>query len=237
MWTRENRGLYERKGARYPSDLSDAEWALIAPLIPPLIPPAKRGGLRREVDVCEVMNGILYVLETGCQWRALTYSNAATSKAGTILKPARMIPPFRRSLTTKSPVKPWRRVLGSAVSFRRPLRQSVIISGARTGRRRGRPDGDLSKSITKEPRRISEFGWSLDRTCLTPEETSIMAPLLGQARQAFPQPEPSENPIRGRSCFLSQERGDPEARSSGESGSWPIKEQGSRIPCSVAKIP
>ena len=67
MWTRENRGLYERKGLRYPSDLSDAEWALIAPLIPP----AKRGGRRREVDVREVMNGILYVLETGCQWRAL----------------------------------------------------------------------------------------------------------------------------------------------------------------------
>ncbi len=55
MWTRENRGLYERKGARYPSDLSDAEWALIAPLIPP----AKRGGRRREVDVREVLNGVL----------------------------------------------------------------------------------------------------------------------------------------------------------------------------------
>ena len=40
MWTRENRGLYERKGLRYPSDLTDEEWALIAPLIPP----AKRGG-------------------------------------------------------------------------------------------------------------------------------------------------------------------------------------------------
>ncbi len=60
MWTRENRDLYERKGARYPSDLRDAEWALIAPLIPP----AKRGGRRREVDVREVMNGVLYVLET-----------------------------------------------------------------------------------------------------------------------------------------------------------------------------
>ena len=47
MWTRENRGLYERKGLRYPSDLRDAEWALIAPLIPL----AKRGGSRREVDV------------------------------------------------------------------------------------------------------------------------------------------------------------------------------------------
>lgn len=67
MWTRENRGLYERKGARYPSDLRDEEWALIAPLIPP----AKRGGRRREVDVREVMNGVFYVLETGCQWRAL----------------------------------------------------------------------------------------------------------------------------------------------------------------------
>ena len=67
MWTRENRGLYERKGLRYPSDLRDAEWALIAPLIPP----AKRGGRRREVDVREVMNGVLYVLATGCQWRAL----------------------------------------------------------------------------------------------------------------------------------------------------------------------
>jgi len=67
MWTDENRGLYERKGLRYPSDLKDEEWALIAPLIPP----AKRGGRRREVDVREVMNGVLYVLQTGCQWRAL----------------------------------------------------------------------------------------------------------------------------------------------------------------------
>lgn len=67
MWTRENRSLYERKGLRYPSDLSDPEWALIAPLIPP----AKHGGRKREVDVREVLNGILYVLGTGCQWRAL----------------------------------------------------------------------------------------------------------------------------------------------------------------------
>jgi transposase len=67
MWTRDNRALYERKGRRYPSDLGDDEWAEIAPLIPP----AKRGGRKREVDVREVMNAVLYVLETGCQWRAL----------------------------------------------------------------------------------------------------------------------------------------------------------------------
>jgi transposase len=67
MWTCENRSLYDRKGLRYPSDLTDPEWALIAPLIPP----AKRGGRKREVDVREILNGILYVLGTGCQWRAL----------------------------------------------------------------------------------------------------------------------------------------------------------------------
>jgi transposase len=43
MWTRENRGLYERKCVRYPNDLTDREWALIEPLIPP----AKRGGRGR----------------------------------------------------------------------------------------------------------------------------------------------------------------------------------------------
>ena len=40
-------------------------------LVEPLIPPAKRGGRRREVDVREVVNGLLYVLSTRCQWRAV----------------------------------------------------------------------------------------------------------------------------------------------------------------------
>ena len=67
MWTEANRCRYERRGLRYPSDLTDAEWALLEPHIPP----AKHGGRKREVDVREVMNGLLYVLETGCPWRHL----------------------------------------------------------------------------------------------------------------------------------------------------------------------
>lgn len=67
MWTAENRSLYERKGLRYPSDLTADEWAVVAPLIPP----AKHGGRHREVDIREVLNAIFYVLATGCQWRAL----------------------------------------------------------------------------------------------------------------------------------------------------------------------
>ena len=67
MWTSENRPRYNRDKQRYPSDLTDAEWEHIAPLIPP----ARRGGRKREVNVREVVNGIMYILSTGCQWRYL----------------------------------------------------------------------------------------------------------------------------------------------------------------------
>jgi len=67
MWTAENRGRYDRSKLRYPSDLTDEEWALVEPEISP----AKRGGNKRTVDVREVVNGLMYVLSTGCQWRAI----------------------------------------------------------------------------------------------------------------------------------------------------------------------
>ena len=65
MWTIENRARYNRDKLRYPSDLTDEEWGHVAGLIPP----AKRGGRKREVDERDVLNGIMYVLSTGCQWR------------------------------------------------------------------------------------------------------------------------------------------------------------------------
>jgi len=55
MWTEEHRQRYERRGLRYPSDLTDPEWALIEPLIPP----AKRGGRCRSVDLRGVVQGLL----------------------------------------------------------------------------------------------------------------------------------------------------------------------------------
>jgi transposase len=67
MWTDENRGRYDRSKLRYPSDLTDEEWALVGPLIPP----AKRGGNKRTVSEREVVNGLMYILSTGCQWAAL----------------------------------------------------------------------------------------------------------------------------------------------------------------------
>ena len=67
MWTDENRSRYDRSKLRYPSDLTDAEWALIKPCIPP----SKRGGRWRTVDLRDVVDGLTDVLSTGCQRRAV----------------------------------------------------------------------------------------------------------------------------------------------------------------------
>ncbi len=54
---------------RYPSDLTDAQWQRIAPLIPPALP----GGSPRRVDMREVLNGIFYVTREGIAWRAMPH--------------------------------------------------------------------------------------------------------------------------------------------------------------------
>ncbi|HYS87567.1 MAG TPA: IS5 family transposase [Bradyrhizobium sp.] len=67
MWKPEHRIAADRSGLRYPSDLTGAEWAVVEPMVPP----AKHGGRKRTIDVREILNGIFYVLWTGCQWQAL----------------------------------------------------------------------------------------------------------------------------------------------------------------------
>ena len=67
MWTQENRHRYDRSKLRYPSDRTDEEWSHVAPLIPP----ARRGGNKRTVNGREVVNGLMDILSTGCQWRAI----------------------------------------------------------------------------------------------------------------------------------------------------------------------
>lgn len=67
MWTEITRRQYRREGLRYASDMTAAEWSILTPLLPP----ARRLGRPRRTDLREVLNAILYVLATGCQWRAL----------------------------------------------------------------------------------------------------------------------------------------------------------------------
>jgi hypothetical protein len=67
MWTEITRRKYEREGQRYASDLTDAEWALIEPHMAA----AKRLGRPRETELRAVLDAILYIARSGCQWRML----------------------------------------------------------------------------------------------------------------------------------------------------------------------
>jgi transposase len=67
MWNAENRACCDRSRRRYPSNLTDAEWAMVVPLIPL----AKRDGNKRTANLREVVNGRMCILSTGCQWAAM----------------------------------------------------------------------------------------------------------------------------------------------------------------------
>lgn len=66
-WTETTRPHYERRCARYASDLTDVEWALVAPLLPA----PSRTGRPRKTDLREVLNAVLYMASSGGAWRLL----------------------------------------------------------------------------------------------------------------------------------------------------------------------
>lgn len=66
-WTETTRRHYRRDGLRYASDLTDAEWALISPFLPT----ACKLGRPRKTNLRSVVEAILYMASTGCQWRAI----------------------------------------------------------------------------------------------------------------------------------------------------------------------
>lgn len=66
-WTETTRQHYRREGLRYASDLTDAEWGLISPFLPT----ASKVGRPRKTSLRAVVEAILYMASTGCQWRAI----------------------------------------------------------------------------------------------------------------------------------------------------------------------
>ena len=67
LWTNNQRKAYRREGGGFPSDVTDAEWEVLGPLIPDATP----GGRPRKTHMRSAMNAMLYLLRTGCPWRYL----------------------------------------------------------------------------------------------------------------------------------------------------------------------
>ena len=67
MWTEITRSQYRRKGLRYASDVTKAEWAVFEPRLPA----AKPLGGPRKIALMAIVNALLYIARMGCQWRML----------------------------------------------------------------------------------------------------------------------------------------------------------------------
>ena len=130
MWTAENRPRYNRDKLRYPSDLTNQEWAYVEPLIPP----AKRGGGKRRVDIREVVNGVMYILSTGCQWRYLPKDLPPKSTVHDYLSLWNWVTALRSrafSLLSTLIVVFWRRDLSGPYAVGRPRRTAASTASPR----------------------------------------------------------------------------------------------------------
>lgn len=67
--TLQKRKQKQQKRKPYSTDLTDKQWNIIKPLLPP----PKKEGHPREVDIREIMNAIIYVVKSGCDWRMLPH--------------------------------------------------------------------------------------------------------------------------------------------------------------------
>jgi hypothetical protein len=112
--------------AAYPSDLTDAQWALIAPLIPP----AEPGGRARGVDMHEIFNGIVYVLRSGCSWRMLPHDLPPWGTVHYYYRRFRRDGPYSTSTNCYGP-----RCAGPRAAIPNPVRRSWTVSRSRRQKR------------------------------------------------------------------------------------------------------
>ena len=156
MWTPENRPKYDRSKLRYPSDLTDEEWAIIAPLIPP----AKCGGNKRTIDERAVVDGVMYILSTGCQWAALPKDLPPRSTANDYL---------RRRDADRTPDRirhalhvPCRELAGREASPTAAIIDSQSVGGAEKG---GAASTRRATTRARRSRARSATSWSTPRAC------------------------------------------------------------------------
>ena len=156
MWTPENRPEYDRSKLRYPSDLTDEEWAIVAPLIPR----AKRGGNRRTIDERAVLNGVVYILSTGCQWAALPKDLPPRSTVNDYLRrwdADRTLDRIHHALCVLC-----REQAGREVSPTAAIIDSQSVKGAEKG---GAASTRPATTRARRPTARSATSWSTPRAC------------------------------------------------------------------------
>jgi putative transposase len=208
-WTEITRAQYRRDGLRFASDMTDAEWALIARRLPP----RRRLGRPRKTDLRKVVEAILYVLATGCQWRALPRDFPPRSTVQGYFYAWRDIGVWRRLVSAL--VRRARRALG-----RRPTPTAAVIDSQSASTQSGGPRGyDAGKRVQGRKRHIiTDTNGLLLAVLVHPaniQDVHGAVPLLERLRTKFP---------KLRHVFADRVyRGDQLVRASAHCGPWRIE--------------
>ena len=180
-WTEITRRQYRRDGLRYASDMTDAEWELIAPLMPR----RRRLGRPRRVDLRRVVEAILFIASAGCQWRALPKEYPPYSTVQGYFYAWRDSGRWRRIAAVL--VRRARRALG-----RKPQPTAAVIdSQSAATTQAGGPRGfDAGKRVCGRKRHIVTDTDGLvlvvDVHPANLQDCHGAVPLLGRLRQRFP---------------------------------------------------
>ncbi len=130
----------------YPSDLSEQEWAILEPLIPP----AKPGGRPRSVDMRQILNAILYVDRTRCQWRALPHDLPPWSTVWTYFRTWRNDGTWERIHTTL-------REQGRLKQGREPTPSAAIIDSQFV--KTSQKGGGAATMAARRSKAVSAISW------------------------------------------------------------------------------
>jgi transposase len=208
-WTEITRAQYRRDGLRFASDMTDAEWALIARRLPP----RRRLGRPRTTDLRKVVEAMLYILATGCQWRALPSDFPPRSTVQGYFYAWRDTGVWRRIVSAL--VRRARRALG-----RRPTPTAAVIDSQSASTQNGGPRGyDAGKRVHGRKRHIvTDTNGLLLAVLVHPanvQDVHGAVPLLERLRTKFP---------KLRHVFADRVyRGDQLLRASAHCGPWRIE--------------